>query len=108
MLTKRGANGRSAKGACSTKQVGAERRGGEGEGQGEKMGREGGALGQVLYWGSGWSTHVKGITGFLDVSDVTRSRSGQNGLFVAGASQPYHTAAPGHLGGVLTAYLQGC
>lgn len=32
---------------------------------------------------------------------------GQNGLLVAGASQPYHTAAPGQPGGVLTAYLQG-
>lgn len=32
---------------------------------------------------------------------------GQNGLFVAGASQPYHTAAPGQPAGVLTAYLQG-
>lgn len=46
-------------------------------------GREGGALGQVLYWRSGWSTQVKGITGFIDVSDVTRTK-----WVICGRGQP--------------------
>ena len=38
---------------------------------------------------------------------VTRSPSGEGKKGTCGKDQPYHTGAPGHLSGVLTACLWG-
>lgn len=64
-------------------------------------------MGKHLYWASGWNTQEK-VQGDFSDAFVTRLQSGDGRKGNLWQGPTYHNGAPGHLGGVLTAYFQGC